>query len=150
MLLFGTHLKHGRHFDYWNQLLNMCLHICHLDCHEVGVCCYLVIHIENLLHPLQLFNFHLWPIYCPSLVLLCPLECKFWKNKSHAQDVSCLHFLNLFGISTKRVMGNLCSTMVVSEILCQSTSSAYLLAIQEQFTFLWCWLQNIRKKDVSN
>jgi hypothetical protein len=25
--------------------------------------CYLVIHIENLLHPLQLFYFHLWPIY---------------------------------------------------------------------------------------
>jgi hypothetical protein len=28
-----------------------------------------VIHIENLLHPLQLFYFHLWTIYWCSLVL---------------------------------------------------------------------------------
>jgi hypothetical protein len=52
-LLFGsTHFKHGRHFDYWNQPLNMRMCVC-----------YLVIYIENLLHPLQLFYFHLWPIY---------------------------------------------------------------------------------------
>jgi hypothetical protein len=60
-------LKHGRHFGYWNQPLNM--RIWYLDCHEAELCCYLVIHIENLLHPLQLFCFHLWSIYWPSLVL---------------------------------------------------------------------------------
>jgi hypothetical protein len=56
-------LQHGRHLDYWNQPLNMRMHLCYLDCHEAGPCFYLVIHIENLLRPLQLFCFHLWPIY---------------------------------------------------------------------------------------
>jgi hypothetical protein len=42
-----------------------------LDCYEDGLCCYLVIHIENLLRPLQLFYFHLWPIYRLSLVHHC-------------------------------------------------------------------------------
>jgi hypothetical protein len=46
----------------------MRMRICCLDCHEAGLCCYLVIHIENLLLPLQLFYFHLWPIYWLSLV----------------------------------------------------------------------------------
>jgi hypothetical protein len=67
-LLFGnTLLKHGRHFDYWNQPLNMRMRVCYIDYHEAGLCCYLVIHIENLLHPLQLFYFHLWSIYWFSL-----------------------------------------------------------------------------------
>jgi hypothetical protein len=69
-LLFGSILlKHGRHFEYWNQPLNMCMLICYLDCHEAGLCCYLVIHTENLLCPLQLFYFHLWPIYWLHLAL---------------------------------------------------------------------------------
>jgi hypothetical protein len=29
----------------------MHMHVCCLDCHEAGLCWYLVIHIENLLHP---------------------------------------------------------------------------------------------------
>jgi hypothetical protein len=69
--LFGsTLLKHGRHFVYWKQSLNMRVRVCCLDCHEAGLCCYLAIHIENLLHPLQLFYFHLWPIYWLSVVSL--------------------------------------------------------------------------------
>jgi hypothetical protein len=68
-LLFGsTLLKHGCHFYYWNQPLNMRMRICYLDCHEAGLYCYLVIHIENLLCPLQLFYLHLWPIYWLSLI----------------------------------------------------------------------------------
>jgi hypothetical protein len=43
-----TLLKHGRHFDYWNQLLNMCMRVSYLDCHEVGLCCYQVRHTETL------------------------------------------------------------------------------------------------------
>jgi hypothetical protein len=71
MLLFGsTLLKHGRQFDYWYQPLNMRMRVCYLDCHEAGLCCYLVKHIENLLRPLQLFYFHLWPIYGLSLVYI--------------------------------------------------------------------------------
>jgi hypothetical protein len=62
-------VKHGRHFDYWNQPLCIRMRVCYLDCHEVGLCCYLVIHIENLLRPLQLFNFHLWIIYWLSVVV---------------------------------------------------------------------------------
>jgi hypothetical protein len=46
----------------------MRMRVCYIDCHEAGLCCYLWIHIENLLHPLQLFYFHLWPIYWLSLV----------------------------------------------------------------------------------
>jgi hypothetical protein len=56
------------HFDYWNQPLTMRIHVCYLDCHEAGLCCYLVIHVENRLRPLQLFYFRLWPIYWLSLV----------------------------------------------------------------------------------
>jgi hypothetical protein len=41
----------------------MCMHTSYLDCHEAGLCCYLVIHIEILLHPLQLLYFQLLPIY---------------------------------------------------------------------------------------
>jgi hypothetical protein len=51
------------HFDYWNQPQNMRMRVCCLDCHEDGLCCYLVIHTENLLRQLQLFYFHLWSIY---------------------------------------------------------------------------------------
>jgi hypothetical protein len=69
ILLFGsTLLKHGSHFDYWNHPLNMSMHVCDLDCHEAGLCCYLTIHIGNLLRPLQLFYFHMCPIYWFSLV----------------------------------------------------------------------------------
>jgi hypothetical protein len=63
-LLFGSILlKPSSHFDCWNQPPNMLMRVWHLYCHEAGLCCYLVIHIENLLHPLHLFYFHLWPIY---------------------------------------------------------------------------------------
>jgi hypothetical protein len=63
-LLFSSILlKHGRHFDYRNRPLNMRMRACYLDYHEAGQCCYLVTHIENLLRPLQLFYFHLWPIF---------------------------------------------------------------------------------------
>jgi hypothetical protein len=33
----------------------MRMRVCYLDGHEAGQCCYLVLDIENLLHPLQLF-----------------------------------------------------------------------------------------------
>jgi hypothetical protein len=56
-------LKHGRQFNYWNQPLNMGLRVCYLDCHEAGLCCYLLIHITAV-------YFHMWPIYWLSLVVL--------------------------------------------------------------------------------
>jgi hypothetical protein len=68
-LLFGIpFLKHGRHFDYWKQPVSMRVRVCYVDCHGAGLCYYLMIYIGNLLRPLQLFYFHLWPIYWLSLV----------------------------------------------------------------------------------
>jgi hypothetical protein len=71
-LLFNmTFLKDGRHFDYWYQPLNIRMRVFrYLACHEAGLCCYLVIHIESLLHPLQLIYFHLWLIYWLFLVYI--------------------------------------------------------------------------------
>jgi hypothetical protein len=58
MLLFGCTS------DYRNQPLKMGMQVCYLDCHEAGLCCYPVIHTENLLHLLQL----LWyASYCVSI-----------------------------------------------------------------------------------
>jgi hypothetical protein len=45
LLLGSTLLRHGRHFDYWNQPLNMRMLVCYPDCHEAGLCCYQMIHI---------------------------------------------------------------------------------------------------------
>jgi hypothetical protein len=54
--LFGSTLpKHGRQFDNWNQRLNMRMRVCYVDWHEGGLCCYLVIQIENPLRPAVLF-----------------------------------------------------------------------------------------------
>jgi hypothetical protein len=61
-------LKHGLHFDYWNQPLNMRMRIYYIGCPEAGLCCYVVIHLENILRPLQLFYFRLWPIHWLCLV----------------------------------------------------------------------------------
>jgi hypothetical protein len=70
MLFFiSTLLQHGRHFDYWNQILNLSIRFCNLHCHETGLCCYLIIRIEYFLQPLQLFYLHLWTIYWLSLVI---------------------------------------------------------------------------------
>jgi hypothetical protein len=42
-LLFGSiPQKHGRRFDYWDHPLNLRMRVCYLDCHEGGLCCYLV------------------------------------------------------------------------------------------------------------
>jgi hypothetical protein len=74
LLLGSILLKHSRHIDYWNHPLNMPMRACYLDCHKAGLCCYLVIHTGNLLHPLQIFNFQLWPINWLSLVQ------RIWKD----------------------------------------------------------------------
>jgi hypothetical protein len=43
MLFCSTILKHGRHFDHRNQPLNMRMRVCHVVCHEAGLCCYILI-----------------------------------------------------------------------------------------------------------
>jgi hypothetical protein len=47
LLFSDTPLKHGCHFDHWNQPLNICMCICYLDCLEAGLCCYLLMHIKK-------------------------------------------------------------------------------------------------------
>jgi hypothetical protein len=54
-----VHSQALRHLDYWTQPLNMHMRVWYLDCHEAGLCCYLVINLENLLRQLQLFYLHL-------------------------------------------------------------------------------------------
>jgi hypothetical protein len=46
----------------------MQMQVYYLDCHEAGLCCYLVIHTETLLCSLKPFYFYLWPIYWLSLL----------------------------------------------------------------------------------
>jgi hypothetical protein len=61
----------------------MSMRVCYLDCHEAGLCCYLVIHIETLLRPLQLFHFHLTPLHVatypqhrhPQRLTVCGTAC---------------------------------------------------------------------------
>jgi hypothetical protein len=79
LIFLSRLIRHGRHFDYWTQPLNMRMHVWNLDYHEAGLCCYLVIHIENLLRPSQMFYLHLWPIYSLSLVhkSAASSQCKF-------------------------------------------------------------------------
>jgi hypothetical protein len=43
-----VHTQAQSHFAYCNQPLNMHMHVCYIDCHGAGLCCYLVIHIGNL------------------------------------------------------------------------------------------------------
>jgi hypothetical protein len=59
LLFDNTLLMHGRHFVYRNQPVNMRMRVWYLDGYEAGLCCYLVIHMENILRPLQLFYLHL-------------------------------------------------------------------------------------------
>jgi hypothetical protein len=72
-------------FDYWNQPLNMRMQICYLDCHEGGLCSFLMIHIEDLLLPLQLLYFHLWPIYWLSLPVWRKLSIYATLGKSNSK-----------------------------------------------------------------
>jgi hypothetical protein len=77
MLLFSsTHSSMVAILTPETSLLNMRMCVCYLDCHEGGLCCYLVICIENVLCPLQMFYFHLWPIYW--LFLVCYNVLKLW------------------------------------------------------------------------
>jgi hypothetical protein len=91
-LLFGvTPLKHGRHSDYGNQPLNIRMRVCYLDCHEAEMCCYLVIHIENLLHPFSCFT-SICDLFNDSLVCL-NFELKFLEFSAEL----CMHFSFVHG-----------------------------------------------------
>jgi hypothetical protein len=63
LIFSNTLFKHGHHFYYWNQPVNMPMLVYYLDCNEAELSCNIVIHFEKPLRPLQLFYFHLSPIY---------------------------------------------------------------------------------------
>jgi hypothetical protein len=81
--------------DYWNQPLNMRVRVCYLDCHEAGLCCYLMIHIEKLLRPLQLLYFPLWLIHWLSLVHLVVNEVRCRWSSQYLTRVWCLDLSHL-------------------------------------------------------
>jgi hypothetical protein len=61
-LLFGNiPLKHGRHFDYRNEPLNIHMCVCYRDCHEAGLCCYIVVHTET------------YYAHCSCFIFICDL-----------------------------------------------------------------------------
>jgi hypothetical protein len=97
---------HGRHFDYWNQPVNPCMPVCYLDCHEAGLCCYVVIHIENLLRPFQLFYFNLWHIYW-----LSSYQQLFQTEICSANDKSANVFLIFIILPVSKREGNFMGTV---------------------------------------
>jgi hypothetical protein len=81
--------------------------VCYLDFHKVGLSCYVVIHIEDLLRPLQLFHFHLWL----SLVV-------WWRStegKSIEPDFSDKIIVILYNFSFKPTVINYCISVVSTE-----------------------------------
>jgi hypothetical protein len=46
-MLFGSYTQARSPFGLLKSAFEVTLHVCFLDCHEAGLCCYLVIHIEN-------------------------------------------------------------------------------------------------------
>jgi hypothetical protein len=134
-LFFGNILlKHGHHFDYWNQPLNRRMRFCYLDSHEAGLCCYLVIHIENLLLPLQLFHCHLWPIYWLSPVYTLWWTFRFGKSRRSLDQLSIREPFKANSAPWRRVFGNREDS---EGVFCIST----LLWGALFFTSIWLWRQ---------
>jgi hypothetical protein len=84
--LFGSKLcKHGCHFDYWNQPLNMSMHVCYLDCHEGGLWCYLVIYTENILRHYSCFT-SICDVFTDSLSLVHTYKAPLQTHRKREPD----------------------------------------------------------------
>jgi hypothetical protein len=66
---------HCRHFDYWNQPLNMRMCAFCLDCHDAGLCCYLVIHRKS--------TTSIKAVLLPSVTYLLTLPRKLTRVECH-------------------------------------------------------------------
>jgi hypothetical protein len=68
--------------------------VCYLYGHETRLWCYLVIHIQNLLHPLQLFYFlqilYFWTL---SIILSLSKNCPVYFSKHVSETGFCLRLL---------------------------------------------------------
>jgi hypothetical protein len=60
--------KHGRHFDYWNQPLNMHMRVCYLLSWSWTVLLPNDTHIKRFTSITAVY-LHLWPVYCLTLVV---------------------------------------------------------------------------------
>jgi hypothetical protein len=67
----------------------MRMRVCYIDCYEAELCCNLMIHNENLLRPLQLFYFHLWPTYWLSFVQNVQITCSQSKIRCYRNPKLC-------------------------------------------------------------
>jgi hypothetical protein len=61
LLLGSGVIRNSRHFDYWNQLLNMRMRVYYPNCHEVALCWYLVIHRKSVTSILPFVTYLLTP-----------------------------------------------------------------------------------------
>jgi hypothetical protein len=71
--IFGSILlKHCHYFDYWKQSLKMSMLVCYLDCHEAGLCCYLVIPVHKICYVLYSCFTSICELFtnCPSYFYL--------------------------------------------------------------------------------
>jgi hypothetical protein len=92
LLFCSTPLKHGRHFDYRNQPLNMRMRVCYLDCHEAERCCY--VHYSCFTSICDLFtdspSYHRPPTHI------------HWATEEQVRAVSLLHQLpRIFDLLTQ-------------------------------------------------
>jgi hypothetical protein len=109
--LFGSILlKHDRHSDYWNQLLNMSMLVCYLDSHEAGLCCFLVTHIRR--KPITSITAVLLPVVTYLLTLSHNREVP---GSNIDPELVILTYLSWF--------------FAISPVKCQSTVSCKIMTI---------------------
>jgi hypothetical protein len=113
--------------------------ICYLPCHEAGLCCYLVICLENLLHTLQLIYFHLWPIYWLSFVhIQCCKNQKnsnYWRNGNSTYTIHDLQLLWQSTMNSSRATSE--SVSNTSETIFISSSGADMIWVQHLKFYLY-------------
>jgi hypothetical protein len=115
-LLFGSILlKHGCHFDYWTQTLNMRTRVCYLNCHEAGLCCYL---------------FFL-PLYSPIQALAASMKLSF--------SLQLLNLGQLIGLLGRVISSSQGITYITAVLLPFVT---YLLSLPRIFNY---FVLNMRK-----
>jgi hypothetical protein len=86
-LLFGSTLKHGGHFDYWDQPLNMHMHVCYLRLQWSWT---VLLPSDTHRKPIRSITAVLLPFTAYSLTLPCIYEVTYqasWLKWQHFQLV---------------------------------------------------------------
>jgi hypothetical protein len=58
----------------------MHMRVCYVDCHEAGLCCYLLIHMENIIPPSLQFYFHFIFRMAVQTAIVAGLSASTWKR----------------------------------------------------------------------